>query len=357
MTGLPLSAGRMGMLMSPMSSISPANSVNNPNKPGLLKYLKNTYHNLPVEQKNLLRNLAHGNVATPLKLYTYNSLAEYPYTYDPKIVLPSFLPHGNTPAEILRDTIRKASSIPDFYSINEFNLGKVAEHNKSHDIQLRALATGAITPDKFAQPNPLDPITQYTIDLVKKDPSFRANARDLYTMTTAQRRELLARSLGVYNESKGSLYGEVPIENIDPFAQKYFKRIGVKNKVLSPYLEALNAPTSYILPNKLKELGENINRNPNKPKIFHSGGASRGSIPLDYNEVSGNFTARYDPNKKTIAAFDNFDFAPNSIDNSAKGFGGWAIKLMRSISPHITQPVPIYQEYDVSKLIKNKDNK
>lgn len=51
MTGLPLAAGRMGMMATPMQSISPSNSLNNKTKPGLLKYLKTTYNNLPNEQK------------------------------------------------------------------------------------------------------------------------------------------------------------------------------------------------------------------------------------------------------------------------------------------------------------------
>lgn len=60
--------------------------------------------------------------------------------------------------------------------------------------------------------------------------------------------------------------------------------------------------------------------------------------------------------KKTIAAYDNFDFKPNSRDDYKEGLGGRVINLMRRISSQVTNPVPIYKEYDVSKFVKNKGN-
>lgn len=354
MTGLPLAAGRMGMMATPMQSISPSNSLNNKTKPGLLKYLKTTYNNLPNEQKNLLKNLARGNVITPVKLYTYNSLAEYPYTYDPNTILPNFIPYGNTPADKLKDIIRRASFIPDFNSIQELKLNRLASHNKSPDVQEAAILTGSIDLNKLKHSNLEYPELHHSLEEVKKDPLKISKYRDILLQSLTRRRELLARSLGVYDKSKGSFYNEIPIENTDPVAQKYFRRQGVKNKVLTPKDETnINA---YFKPHELFNAISIINENPKKSINFSSTPFGEDSIHIFPNKVSGNFTAHYDPNKKTIAAYDNFDFKPNSRDDYKEGFGGRVINLMRQISSRVTNPVPIYKEYDVSKFVKNKGN-
>ena len=341
MTGLPLAAGRMGMMATPMQSISPSNSLNNKTKPGLLKYLKTTYNNLPNEQKNLLKNLARGNVTTPIKLYAYNSLAEFPYSYDASILLPNFLPFGNTPADKLKDIIRRSSSVPDFNSIKEFNLDRLTEHNNSIWVQQHAMNYGWGKYKNLASTE-VEPsgIIDYVIP-----PVFNALSQQIdnsrFKKDTAQRRELLARFLGVYDKSKGSFFNEIPIETIDPSVQKFFKKENAGNTILTPKPYTLNpisnADLASLVINK-------INRNPTKSN----------SYPFLHAGVLGTFTAHYNPNTKTVAAFDTFDFKPNGA--SYRGEGPLS-RIGRYISTYMGKPIPIYKEYDVSKFVKNKDNK
>lgn len=352
MTGLPLAAGRMGMMATPMQSISPSNSLNNKTKPGLLKYLKTTYSNLPNEQKNLLKNLARGNVTTPIKLYAYNSLAEFPYTYDASVLLPNFLPFGNTPADKLKDIIRRSSSVPDFNSIKEFNLDRLAEHNNSFPIQQQAMNYGWGKYKNLASTE-VEPsgIIDYVIPsslVYRKGVKFTVpNAvsqqidNSIFKKNTSQRRELLARFLGVYDKSKGSFFNEIPIETIDPSVQKFFKQENAGKTILTPKPYTLNpipnADLASLVINK-------INKNPTKSN----------SYPFLHTGVLGNFTSHYNPNTKTVAAFDTFDFKPNGA--SYLGEGPLA-SIGRYISTYMGNPVPVYKEYDVSKFVKNKDNK
>lgn len=352
MTGLPLAAGRMGMMATPMQSISQSNSLNNKTKPGLLKYLKTTYNNLPNEQKNLLKNLAHGDIVTPFKLYTYNSLAEYPYTYNASILLPNFIPFGNSPADKLKDTIRRASSVPDFDSIKKFNLDRLAEHNNSFPMQQQSMNYGWGKYKNLASTE-VEPsgIIDYVIPsslVFRKGVKFTVpNAvsqqidNSIFKKNTAQRRELLARFLGVYDKSKGSFFNETPIETIDPTVQKYFKQENAGNTILTPKPYTLNpisnADLESLVTNK-------INKNPTKSN----------SYPFLHTGVLGNFTAHYNPNTKTVAAFDTFDFKPNGASYPGEGP---LSRIGRYISTYMGKPIPIYKEYDVSKFVKNKDNK
>lgn len=137
----------------------------------------------------------------------------------------------------------------------------------------------------------------HLLEEVKKDPLKTSKYRDILLQSLTRRRELLARSLGVYDKSKGSFYNEIPIENTDPVAQKYFRQQGVKNKVLTPKDETnINA---YFKPHELSSAINIINKNPEKSINFSSTYQfGKNSIYMLPNKVSGNFTAHYDPNKK-----------------------------------------------------------
>ena len=360
MTSLPLSSGRMGMMMSPMSSISSANSVNNQNKPGLLKYLKTTYNNLPdTAQKRLISWAANGDFGKPGKLYAYNSLADFPYTYNKDVIVRNFVPYGDGFGSKLKDIWRRATEVPNFETINKpVNGDRLAKHNKSDFIQRAAIRNGwgdykGLKPEGPNNVIDLTPIEnpktlEEAIKYFRQHPEIQQKNNKAFNSNLSQRRELLARFLGVYNKQKGSFFNEIPIEDTNIDAQKYFKNKNIKEFVLTPKDKNKFEWNEAYYPEIQKRIYERMRDTATKPQT-HS----------DTHPILGVTTSRYDPERQTFSLYDTFDFEPNPSNPHDKEDydAGFLTNCMRRASAHMGKPIPIYMEDNINNIIRNIDNK
>ena len=258
--------------------------------------------------------------------YIYNSMKDIPFGYNQKALKIALKPKGENLWDKVKDIASKATSTPDLESIGK---GLKAEDLKPYAVLTKDThdAIGLIY-DLYNNPKALGP------DGVKE--AVRA-----YTRSLPYRRELLARNLGIFDASKGSLFKEIDVSDVKGNLKGLFKNF---DTVLMPknvnkfkftfrpkpsYGNEVFIPLSNQLPNNLSD----------KPIIIHHPTLGRASMILDKDS-------------QNIAIGDIWDFKPNK-SNQDKIYGSSSLvdKLRNLYSTLLENPVPVYTEANIKDIL------
>lgn len=163
-----------------------------------------------------------------LSNYIYNSVKLNPYSYEPSYILSSLRPAGDTLREKASDIWKKLTTTPDLDNI------KVLPHSSKYrqfESKPEVNAQGVIT-ETYKQPNIGQILSEYNFDPeeIEKDKSLAPGEKIAfkeYANGLPYRRELLARYLGIFDPSKGSLFKEIP----DKEAEKSYDKTGILAKL------------------------------------------------------------------------------------------------------------------------------
>lgn len=163
-----------------------------------------------------------------LSNYIYNSVKLNPYSYEPSYILSSLRPAGDTLREKASDIWKKLTTTPDLDNI------KVLPHSSKYpkvESKPEVNDQGVIV-DDWKQPNMGQILAEYDFDpeAIEKDKSISVVEKDSlkeYANGLPYRRELLARYLGIFDPSKGSLFKEIPYKE----AAKSYDKTGILAKL------------------------------------------------------------------------------------------------------------------------------
>lgn len=258
--------------------------------------------------------------------YLYNSMKDIPFGYNQKALKIALKPKGENLWEKVKDIASRVTSTPDLESI-----GKGL---KAEDLKPYAELTGdkhdaiGLIHDLYNNPAALGP------DGVRE--AVRA-----YTRSLPYRRELLARNLGIFDDSKGSLFKEIDTEDVKGNLKGLFKNF---DKVLMPkdvnkfkftfrprpnYGDEIFSPLSNQLPIGLND----------KPIIIHHPTLGRASMI-------------YDKDSQNVAIGDIWDFKPNK-SNKDKIYNSSSLtdKIRNLYSIMFENPVPVYTEANIKDIL------
>lgn len=163
-----------------------------------------------------------------LSNYIYNSVKLNPYSYEPEYILSSLRPTGDTLREKTSDIWKRLTTTPDLDDV------KVLPHSsKYHQFESKPEVNDqGVNIENYKQPNIGQILAEYNFDPeeIEKDkylPTGEKDALKEYANGLPYRRELLARYLGIFDPSKGSLFKEIPYKE----AEKSYDKTGILAKL------------------------------------------------------------------------------------------------------------------------------
>lgn len=258
-----------------------------------------------------------------LSNYIYNSVKSNPYSYEPSYILSSLRPAGDTLREKASDIWKKLTTTPDLDNI------KVLPHSSTYpkvESKPEVNDQGVIV-DAWKQPNMGQLLAEYDFDpeAIEKDKSISVVEKDSlkeYATGLPYRRELLARYLGIFDPSKGSLFKEIPYKE----AEKSYDKTGILAK-----LPTVN-DTVLVPKDHDKFFGNMIgldNLDRNAGKTVFGNGRSRPAL--------GGVLFGFNPSSNTLNIGDVWDFRVNDAKDAkdTKRIYGdksyWMRKLITSL--------------------------
>lgn len=249
-----------------------------------------------------------------LSNYIYNSVKLNPYSYQQEHILAALRPAGDTLREKTSDIWKRLTTTPDLDEI------KVLPHLSRYHDQL-------VSADTCDMPNMGQLLAEYDFDpeAIEKDKSISVvekNSLKEYATGLPYRRELLARYLGIFDPSKGSLFKEIPYKE----AEKSYDKTGILAK-----LPTVN-DTVLVPKDHDKFFGnmiglDNLDRNAGKTVFGH--GRSRPAL--------GGVLFGFNPSSNALNIGDVWDFRVNDAKDAkdTKRIYGdksyWMRKLITSL--------------------------
>ena len=258
--------------------------------------------------------------------YLYNSMKDIPFGYNQKALKIALKPKGENLWEKVKDIASRVTSTPDLESIGK---GLKAEDLKPYAELTSDIhdAIGLIH-DLYNNPSALGN------DGVRE--AVRA-----YTRSLPYRRELLARNLGIFDDSKGSLFKEIDTKDVKGNLKGLFKNF---DKVLMPkdvnkfkftfrpkpnYGNEIFSPLSNQLPKGLSD----------KPIIIHHPTLGRASMI-------------YDKDSQNVAIGDIWDFKPNKSNQDKIYTSSSLVDKIRNLySIMLENSVPVYTEANIKDIL------
>lgn len=258
--------------------------------------------------------------------YLYNSMKDIPFGYNQKALKIALKPKGENLWEKVKDIASRVTSTPDLESIGK---GLKAEDLKPY---------AELPYDKH------DAVS--LIYNLYNNPSALGNdgvreAVRAYTRSLPYRRELLARNLGIFDDSKGSLFKEIDTEYVKGNLKGLFKNF---DKVLMPkdvnkfkftfrpkptYGDEIFSPLSNQLPIGLSD----------KPIVIHHPTLGRASMI-------------YDKDSQNVAIGDIWDFKPNKSNQDKIYTSSSLVDKIRNLySIMLENPVPVYTEANIKDIL------
>lgn len=257
--------------------------------------------------------------------YLYNSMKGIPFGYNQKALKIALKPKGENLWEKVKDIASRVTSTPDLELISK---GLKAEDLKPY-AELAEDEGDAIGSFYNLYNNP-EKLTDKWRDY------FRTYVRSL-----PYRRELFARNLGIFDDSKGSLFNDTDVKNIKGKLKGLFKNF---DKVLIPkdvnkfkfttkpkitYSGEVSIPLSNFLPRNLKD---------------------NAGIIIDHPTL-GNATMLYDKDSNNVAVGDIWDFKPNDYDFKSYNTTPLLHKIRSLYSALLENPVPVYTEANIKDIL------
>lgn len=258
--------------------------------------------------------------------YLYNSMKDIPFGYNQKALKIALKPKGENLWEKVKDIASRVTSTPD--------LELISKGLKAEDLK------------PYAElPNDQHDAVSLIYNLYN-NPSALGNdgvreAVRAYTRSLPYRRELLARNLGIFDDSKGSLFKEIDTEDVKGNLKGLFKNF---DKVLMPkdvnkfkftfipkpnYDNEIFSPLSNQLPNGLND----------KPVIIHHPTLGRASMI-------------YDKDSQNVAIGDIWDFKPNKHNQDKIYTSSSLVDKIRNLySIMLENPVPVYTEANIKDIL------
>lgn len=207
-----------------------------------------------------------------LSNYIYNSAKLNPYSYEPEYILSYLRPVGDTLREKTSDIWKRLTTTPNLDDVKA-----VPHPSKYHQSESTPEVNdqGVIT-ETYKQPNIGQILAKYNFDPeeIEKDEflaSGEKNAFKEYANGLPYRRELLARYLGIFDSSKGSLFKEIPYKE----AEKSYDKTGILAK-LPIVNDTVLVPKDHDKFFGSMEGLDNLDRNTGKTVFGH--GASRPAL-------------------------------------------------------------------------------
>lgn len=163
-----------------------------------------------------------------LSNYIYNSVKLNPYSYEPSYILSSLRPAGDTLLEKTSDIWKKLTTTPNLDDVKAVpHLSKYHQSESKPEVNDQGVIA-----DTRKQPNMGQILAEYDFDpeAIEKDKSISVvekNSLKEYANGLPYRRELLARYLGIFDPSKGSLFKEIPYKE----AEKSYDKTGILAKL------------------------------------------------------------------------------------------------------------------------------
>lgn len=258
-----------------------------------------------------------------LSNYIYNSVKLNPYSYEPEYILSYLRPVGDTLREKTSDIWKRLTTTPDLDDV------KVLPHSSKYrqfESKPKVNAQGVIT-ETDKQPNIGQILSEYNFDPeeIEKDKSLAPGEKIAfkeYANGLPYRRELLARYLGIFDPSKGSLFKEIPYKE----AEKSYDKTGILAK-LPIVNDTVLVPKDHDKFFGSMEGLDNLDRNTGKT-VFGPG-ASR---PALANVLFG-----FNPSLNALNIGDVWDFRVNDatdIKDTKRIYGNksyWMRKLITSL--------------------------
>lgn len=258
--------------------------------------------------------------------YLYNSMKDIPFGYNQKALKIALKPKGENLWEKVKDIASRVTSTPD--------LELISKGLKAEDLK------------PYAElPNDQHDAVSLIYNLYN-NPSALGNdgvreAVRAYTRSLPYRRELLARNLGIFDDSKGSLFKEIDTEDVKGNLKGLFKNF---DKVLMPkdvnkfkftfrpkpnYDNEIFSPLSNQLPIGLYD----------KPVIIHHPTLGRASMI-------------YDKDSQNVAIGDIWDFKPNKSNQDKIYTSSSLVDKIRNLYSIILEnPVPVYTESNIKDIL------
>lgn len=258
--------------------------------------------------------------------YLYNSMKDIPFGYNQKALKIALKPKGENLWEKVKDIASRVTSTP--------NLELISKGLKAEDLK------------------PYAELTSDTHDVIRlihdlyNNPAALGNdgvreAVRAYTRSLPYRRELLARNLGIFDDSNGSLFKEIDTEDVKGNLKELFKNF---DKVLMPkdvnkfkftfrpkpnYGNEIFSPLSNQLPIGLYD----------KPVIIHHPTLGRASMI-------------YDKDSQNVAIGDIWDFKPNKSNQDKIYTSSSLVDKIRNLYSIILEnPVPVYTESNIKDIL------